>query len=69
MARYSPYTKRLELSRARHSVAIAFCLASGGDPPPPGPAASWELTVVGTAAATVTAAAIRDAVRAAGHAG
>ena len=47
---------------------IAFCLASGGDPPPPGPAASWELTVVGTAAATVTAAAIRDAVRAAAHA-
>jgi L-aminopeptidase/D-esterase-like protein len=43
---------------------VAFCLASGtGTPPPPGPAASWTLTVLGTAAATVTAAAIRDAIR------
>jgi L-aminopeptidase/D-esterase-like protein len=43
---------------------IVFCLASGPGPPPaPGPAASWTLTVVGTVAATVTAAAIRDAVR------
>lgn len=43
---------------------VAFCLASGAAlPPAPGPAASWWLTVLGTAAATVTAAAIRDAVR------
>jgi L-aminopeptidase/D-esterase-like protein len=43
---------------------VAFCLASGSGPPPtPGPAASWTLTVLGTAAATVTAAAIRDAIR------
>jgi D-aminopeptidase len=43
---------------------IVFCLASGGWPPAaPGPAASWSLTVLGTAAATLTAAAIRDAVR------
>ncbi|MGO9955987.1 MAG: P1 family peptidase [Solirubrobacteraceae bacterium] len=42
---------------------IAFCLASGtGTQPQPGPAASWTLTVLGTAAATVTAAAIRDAI-------
>jgi L-aminopeptidase/D-esterase-like protein len=43
---------------------VVFCLASGSARPrPPGPAASWELLRVGTAAATVTAAAIRDAVR------
>jgi L-aminopeptidase/D-esterase-like protein len=43
---------------------VLFCLASGGWPPPaPGPAATWSLTVLGTAAATLTAAAIRDAVR------
>jgi L-aminopeptidase/D-esterase-like protein len=43
---------------------IVFCLASGGLPAPePGPAASWSLTRLGTAAATVTAGAIRDAVR------
>jgi L-aminopeptidase/D-esterase-like protein len=43
---------------------VAFCLASGAEPPPPpGPANSWRLTVLGTIAATVTAAAIRDAVR------
>jgi L-aminopeptidase/D-esterase-like protein len=43
---------------------VVFCLASGGSSPAsPGPAASWSLTVLGTAAATVTAAAIRDAVR------
>ena len=43
---------------------VVFCLASGPDrPPPPGLAASWSLTVLGAAAATVTAAAIRDAVR------
>jgi len=43
---------------------VAFCLASGTEPAPtPGPATSWTLTVVGTAAATVTGAAIRDAVR------
>jgi L-aminopeptidase/D-esterase-like protein len=46
---------------------VVFCLSSGGSPPAaPGPAASWSLTVLGTAAATVTAAAIRDAVRQAG---
>jgi L-aminopeptidase/D-esterase-like protein len=43
---------------------IAFCVASGtGAPPPPGPALSWTLTVLGSVAATVTSAAIRDAVR------
>ena len=42
---------------------VVFCLASGGPPhDAPGPAASWSLTVLGTVAATVTAAAIRDAV-------
>ena len=42
---------------------VVFCLASGGWPPAaPGPAASWSLTVLGTAAANLTAAAIRDAV-------
>jgi D-aminopeptidase len=50
---------------------LVFCIASGSDPPPPpGLAASWALTVLGAVAATVTAAAIRDAVRqgaAAGH--
>jgi L-aminopeptidase/D-esterase-like protein len=43
---------------------IVFCLASGARPPAaPGPAASWSLTILGTVAATLTAAAIRDAVR------
>jgi L-aminopeptidase/D-esterase-like protein len=43
---------------------VVFCLASGGWPPAaPGPAASWSLALLGTTAATVTAAAIRDAVR------
>jgi L-aminopeptidase/D-esterase-like protein len=43
---------------------IVFCLASGPWPPAaPGPAASWSLTILGTVAATLTAAAIRDAVR------
>jgi len=43
---------------------VVFCLASGADPPaPPGLAASWSVTVLGSAAATVTAEAIRDAVR------
>ena len=43
---------------------IVFCLASGDRPTvAPGPAASWSLTVLGTTAATLTAAAIRDAVR------
>ncbi len=42
---------------------VVFCLASGSDPPrPPGLAASWTITVLGTVAATVTAEAIRDAV-------
>jgi L-aminopeptidase/D-esterase-like protein len=46
---------------------IVFCLASGQGPPAaPGPAASWSLTVLGTVAATLTAVAIRDAVRQAG---
>jgi L-aminopeptidase/D-esterase-like protein len=43
---------------------VVFCLASGSEPAPaPGLAASWALAVLGTVAATVTAAAIRDAVR------
>jgi L-aminopeptidase/D-esterase-like protein len=43
---------------------VVFCLASGSEPSPaPGLAASWALTLLGTVAATVTAAAIRDAVR------
>jgi L-aminopeptidase/D-esterase-like protein len=41
---------------------VVFCLASGRGPSPaPGFAASWAVTVLGTAAATVTAEAIRDA--------
>jgi L-aminopeptidase/D-esterase-like protein len=49
---------------------VAFCLASGTGPPPrPGPVHSWTLTVLGTAAASVTAAAIRDAIRQATPAG
>ena len=47
-----------------HDGDVAFCLASGTGPPPtPGPATSWTLTMLGSAAATVTAAAIRDAIR------
>jgi D-aminopeptidase len=43
---------------------VVFCLASGaGSPPTPGLAATWSLTVLGSLAATVTAEAIRDAVR------
>jgi L-aminopeptidase/D-esterase-like protein len=43
---------------------VVFCLAAGGWPPAaPGPAASWTLTTLGAIAATLTAAAIRDAVR------
>jgi L-aminopeptidase/D-esterase-like protein len=43
---------------------VVFCLASGSEPPPaPGLEASWALIALGTVAATVTAAAIRDAVR------
>jgi L-aminopeptidase/D-esterase-like protein len=43
---------------------VVFCLASGPWPPlAPGPAASWSLTMLGTFAASLTAAAIRDAVR------
>jgi L-aminopeptidase/D-esterase-like protein len=43
---------------------VVFCLASASDiPPPAGLAATWALTVLGTVAATVTAQAIRDAVR------
>jgi L-aminopeptidase/D-esterase-like protein len=46
---------------------VVFCLAAGGWPPvAPGPAASWKLTILGAIAATLTAAAIRDAVRQAG---
>ena len=43
---------------------VIFCLASGSEPPPPpGLAATWALTVLGTIAADLTAAAVRDAVR------
>jgi L-aminopeptidase/D-esterase-like protein len=43
---------------------VVFCLASGSEPPTaPGLEATWALTVLGTAAATVTAEAIRDGVR------
>jgi D-aminopeptidase len=43
---------------------IVFCVASGPDPPAPaGLEATWALTVLGSVAATVTAEAIRDAVR------
>jgi L-aminopeptidase/D-esterase-like protein len=42
---------------------VVFCLASGpAAPVTPSPAVSWSLTVLGTAAANVTADAIRDAV-------
>lgn len=42
---------------------VVFCLSSGTEPAAsPGLAATWGLTVLGTVAATVTAAAIRDAV-------
>ncbi len=48
---------------------VVFCLASGSEPPTPaGLAATWAMTVLGTAAATVTAQAIRDAVNQAGAA-
>lgn len=48
---------------------VVFCLASGSEPPAPaGHAATWALTVLGTAAATLTAQAIRDAVNQAGAA-
>jgi L-aminopeptidase/D-esterase-like protein len=44
---------------------VVFCLSGGPAhserPAPPGPQATWSLTVLGTVAATVTAAAIRDA--------
>ena len=43
---------------------LVFCLSSGAPPfPAPGPAATWGLTILGSVAATVTAAAIRDALR------
>ena len=43
---------------------VVFCVASGAEPAtPPGLAASWTITVLGTAAAKVTAGAIRAAVR------
>ena len=43
---------------------VAFCLASGtGTPARPGPDTSWMLTVLGTAAASATAAALRYAIR------
>jgi L-aminopeptidase/D-esterase-like protein len=48
---------------------VVFCLSGGSAQPerptPPGPQATWSLIVLGTVAATVTAAAIRDAVPAA----
>jgi L-aminopeptidase/D-esterase-like protein len=44
---------------------VVFCVASGSEPPPaPGLEATWALTVLGTVAASTTAQAIRDAVRA-----
>jgi L-aminopeptidase/D-esterase-like protein len=50
-----------------HDGDVAFCLASGTrTPAAPGPATSWMLTVLGTAAARATATAIRDAIRQAG---
>jgi hypothetical protein len=53
--------RRVTTQRAEE---VAFCLASGSEPPPaPGAAASWSLTLLGTVAVTVTAASIRDAVR------
>jgi L-aminopeptidase/D-esterase-like protein len=43
---------------------VVFCLASGsGAVPAPGLPATWALTVLGSVAATVTAEAIRDAIR------
>lgn len=46
---------------------VVFCVASGFErPPAPGLAATWSLTRLGAIAATVTAEAIRDAVRASG---
>jgi L-aminopeptidase/D-esterase-like protein len=43
---------------------VVFCLASGSEPAaPPGLAASWTITVLGAVAASVTAEAIRNAVR------
>ena len=43
---------------------VVFCLASGSESPPPaGVAATWALTVLGAQAATLTADAIRDAVK------
>jgi L-aminopeptidase/D-esterase-like protein len=46
---------------------VIFCLASGPMPAPsPGPAATWSLTRLGTLAASVTSAAIRDGVVTAG---
>ena len=43
---------------------VVFCIASGSDTPPtPGPEASWQLTVLGALGGSLTAAAIRDAVR------
>ncbi len=43
---------------------VVFTLASGAEPPPqPGIETTWSLTAMGTLAATVTASAIRDAVR------
>ncbi len=43
---------------------VVFCIASGAEnPPAPGPEASWALTVIGSLAGSLTAAAIRDAVR------
>jgi L-aminopeptidase/D-esterase-like protein len=43
---------------------VVFAIAAGSEPAPePGLRATWSLTAMGTLAATVTAAAIRDAVR------
>ena len=44
---------------------IIFCVAAGTEPAAaPGPDATWALTALGTVAATLTAAAIRDAITA-----
>ena len=43
---------------------VVFCIASGSEPPAaPGVLASWRLAAIGTLAAHMTAAAIRDAVQ------
>jgi L-aminopeptidase/D-esterase-like protein len=55
---------RIASAGIARAVDPAFTLLAA-----PGPEASWSLTVLGTAAAAITAAAIRDAVRQAAAAG